>query len=177
MEKLLRAWNVKADPFCLNGQKGPNKPLFDFQYALKCWHGLVSYISGEPVRTSSSVLFIENFIQHTFSSKKAIYRNSCHTLLLHWGSESGKDQIKVWFCRSLLYCTFFFFGNKTKPKMQLVLKRKRKQKKKIPQTELEKTVIGTSGTQSKSYTQEIWTPGSFCTQQQRHELLLNFTPP
>lgn len=30
-------------------------------------------------------VFIENFIQHTFSSKKAIYRNSCRTLLLHWG--------------------------------------------------------------------------------------------
>lgn len=31
------------------------------------------------------IVFIENFIQHTFSSKKAIYRNSCRTLLLHWG--------------------------------------------------------------------------------------------
>lgn len=47
---------------------------------------ILGVLGWEPVCTSSSVfVFIENFIQHTFSSKKAIYRNSCRTLLLHWG--------------------------------------------------------------------------------------------
>lgn len=66
-------------------------------------------------------LFIENFIQHTFSSKKAIYRNSCRTLLLHGGIKLEKLQDVI--CRSSLYCTL----NKTKL-LQLVKENKIKNK-------------------------------------------------
>lgn len=69
-----------------------------------------------------------------------------------------------------------FFWKQDKNQNAVSFEKKNEQTKN-PQTEHEKTVSGTSGTQRKSYTQEIWTPGSFCTQQQRHELLLNFTPP
>lgn len=78
-------------------------------------------------------------------------------------------------CDSAGYrCTALFFSE-TRQNQNAVSS----EKKKKTQMEHEKTVSGTSGTQKKrkSYTQEIWTPGSFCTQQQRHEFLLNFTPP
>lgn len=39
--------------------------------------------TGMDKQQSNVFVFIENFIQHTFSSKKAIYRNSRRTLLLH----------------------------------------------------------------------------------------------
>lgn len=60
------------------------------------------------VWTSSSVVFfvfIENFIQHTFSSKRQytgiVVVHCCYTE----DFKSGKDQIKVWFCR----LSYFFF--------------------------------------------------------------------
>lgn len=56
-------------------------------------HYNLNTISSHNSPRTMAVAFIENFIQHTFSSKKAIYRKSCRTLLLHGGIRLERKKI------------------------------------------------------------------------------------
>lgn len=114
-----------------------------------------SALISKQTKSSSQFVFIENFIQHTFPAKRQ-YTGivCCYTEDFFF---TGKDQIKLRLCRSTLYCI----------KNQCKLFRRKKPNKKPFNGNFQELKI-------KSHTQEIWTPSSICTQQQKRLCLFKF---
>lgn len=100
--------------------------LFILHVTLAQHYNLNTVSSHNSPRTMA-VAFIENFIQHTFSSKKAIYRKSCRTLLLHGGirleRKKNNQKRKMWSAGHL--CTAL----KQDKLLQLVKEKKKKKPK------------------------------------------------